>query len=263
MTTKFTRTQLGLGIATLGISLMAPLAVQAASHTGGAPMAASAAASMEKSADRMGSSDRARMKDWTNDKDMLQKDLKLGESKAYYTKALADRGFQITSVNTDKPSELEYEIVKNGRSYEVQFDFDKGGKATKIDVSTNMWRTAATKAALAGGTVPVATTYAKGNETYSDRMRMKTWNGEKDHLQKMLAVGHDKAWYAAELKKLGYQVTSINDNEKDYVEYEIVKGEDTYEVQIDMANNMGKKVDVTTNMWQSEATEKALAQHKR
>jgi len=30
-----------------------------------------------------------------------------------------------------------------------------------------------------------------------------------------------------------------------------------------MANNMGKKVDVTTNMWQSEATEKALAHNKR
>ena len=94
-------------------------------------------------------------------------------------------------------------------------------------------------------------------------VRMKTWSGEKDKLQKMLAVGHDKAWYAAELKKMGYQVTSVNENEKDYVEYEIVKGDETYEVQIDMANNMGKKVDVTTNMWQSEATEKALAQHKR
>ena len=211
----------------------------------------------------MSSSDRSRMKDWTMDKDVLQKDMKLGESKAFYTKALADRGFQITSVNTDKPTEAEYEIVKNGRSYEVQFDFDKAGKASKIDVSTNMWRTDATKSALAGKTVPVATAYSKGNETYSDRMRMKTWTGEKDKLQKMLAVGHDKAWYAAELKKLGYQVTSVNESEKDYLEYEIVKGEDTYEVQIDMANNKGKKVDVTTNQWQSEATEKALAQQKR
>jgi len=218
---------------------------------------------MDRSADRMSSSDRSRMKDWTMDKDVLQKDMKLGESKAFYTKALADRGFQITSVNTDKPTEAEYEIVKNGRSYEVQFDFDKAGKASKIDVSTNMWRTDATKSALAGKTVPVATAYSKGNETYSDRMRMKTWTGEKDKLQKMLAVGHDKAWYAAELKKLGYQVTSVNESEKDYLEYEIVKGEDTYEVQIDMANNKGKKVDVTTNQWQSEATEKALAQQKR
>ncbi len=263
MQDKSSRTQLVLGIAALGLSLMSPVAVQAASHAGGAPMAASSAAPMAKTADRMGSSDRAHMKDWTNDKDMLQKDLKLGESKAYYNKALADRGYQITSVNTDKPSEVEYEVVKNGHSYEVQFDFDKAGKASKIDVSTNMWRTAATKAAMAGGTVAGTTAYVKGNEAYSDRMRMKTWNGEKDRLQKTLATGHDKAWYAAELKKLGYQVTSVNENEKDYLEYEIVKGEDTYEVQIDMANNMGKKVDVTTNVWQAEATEKALGQTKR
>lgn len=255
MIKTITRTQLGLGIAALSISLMTPLAVQAASHAGGAPMGTPA--------EKMSTSDRARMKDWSTEKDMLQKDMKLGESKAYYTKALADRGFLITSVNTDKPTELEYEVVKNGRSYEVQFDFDKAGKANKIDVSTNVWRTEATKAAMAGKTVPVATAYSKGNEAYSDRARMKTWSGEKDKLQKMLAVGHDKAWYAAELKKLGYQVTSVNENEKDYVEYEVVKGDETYEVQIDMANNMGKKVDVTTNMWQSEATEKALAQHKR
>jgi len=126
-----------------------------------------------------------------------------------------------------------------------------------------MWRTDATKAAMAGKTVPAATAYVKGNETYSDRNRMKNWTGEKERLEKALAAGKDKNWYAGELKKLGYQVTSVNDREKDYVEYEIVKGSETYEVQIDFDNTIGKKVDVTTNMWQSDATEKALANAKR
>ena len=266
MTTNFKRTELALRIAALSFCLMAPLAAQAATHSGGSnnqAMSDKTTANPAMNNDRMGSSDRMRMKDWTNDKEMLQKQLKMGESKAYYSKALADQGFQITSVNTDKPSEVEYEIVKNGRSYELQLAFDNAGKASKADVSTNMWRTDATKAAMSGKTVAAATGYVKGNENYSDRARMKNWTGEKERLEKALAVGKDNKWYAAEFKKLGYQVTSVNDREKDYVEYEIVKGNETYEVQIDFNNMLGKKVDVTTNMWQSEATEKALANAKR
>ena len=265
MTTKFHNAQLGLGIAALTFGLMAPLGAHAAAHTGDAktPAMSDKAAKPAAVNDRMDSSDRMRMKDWTNDKEMLQKQLKMGEQRAYYLKAVTDQGFQITSVNTDKPSEVEYEIVKNGRSYEMQLDFDNAGRASKVDVSTNMWRTDATKAAMAGKTVPGATTYVKGNESYSDRSRMKNWTGEKERLEKALAAGKDKNWYAGELKKLGYQVTSVNDREKDYVEYEIVKGGETYEVQIDFDNTIGKKVDVTTNMWQSEATEKALANAKR
>ena len=243
-------------LAALGVCLCAPLAVQAATH--GSPTMVN-----KPSGDRMNHSDRMQMKAWGVDKDALQKELKLGESKGFYTKALTDRGFLITSVNTDKPDAAEYEVVKNGRSYEVQLDFDNAGKATKIDITTNMWRTDATKSALAGQTVPVATAYVKGNEAFSDRARMKAWTGEKDKLEKTLATGHDKGWYSNELKKLGYQVTSVNDREKDYVEYEVVKGSDSYEVQIDFEGNKAKKVDVTTNAWQSEATEKALAGAKR
>lgn len=265
MTTNFQRTKLGLGIAALSYGLIAPLAAQAAANTAGGnnPAMAEQTANPAINNDRMGSSDRMRMKDWTSDKEMLQKQLKMGESKAYYLKALKDQGFQITSINSEKPSEVEYEVVKNGRSYEVQLDFDNAGKASKVDVSTNMWRTDATKAAMRGKTVPAASGYVKGNETYSDRVRMKSWTGEKERLEKALAVGKDKNWYAGELKKLGYQVTSVNDREKNYVEYEIVKGGETYEVQIDFDNTIGKKVDVTTNMWQSDATEKALANAKR
>jgi peptidoglycan hydrolase-like protein with peptidoglycan-binding domain len=37
-----------------------------------------------------------------------------------------------------------------------------------------------------------------------------------------------------------------------------VKGDDTYEVQIDMANGKATKVDVAPNLWQAEATDRAL-----
>jgi hypothetical protein len=52
----------------------------------------------------------------------------------------------------------------------------------------------------------------------------------------------------------------VNYDKPDYVEYEVVKGDQSYEVQIDLDKNSGraKKIDVTTNMWQAEATERAL-----
>jgi hypothetical protein len=58
---------------------------------------------------------------------------------------------------------------------------------------------------------------------------------------------------------MGYKVTAVNDRDKDYVEYEIVKGENSYEVQIDLdpRTGMSRKVDVTSNLWEAEATDKA------
>ena len=209
--------------------------------------------------DRLMYSDRSQLQGWNDEKTKLEQALRVGEGRQTYLKTLRDRGYLVTSINEDKADYLEYEVVKDGRSYEVQIDLDNAvGK--KIDVTTNMWRADATKAAMRGGkTVGDDIRYVPTNVTYSDRARMKNWGGEKERLEKALGTGHDKGWYAAELRKMGYQVTSTNDAEKDYVEYEIVKGDNTYEVQIDFENGKSKKVDVTTNMWQSDATDKALA----
>lgn len=94
-------------------------------------------------------SDRDRMKSSKNDEDKLEQVLKTGEEKAFYRRELEKMGWQITSVNYDKPDYLEYEIVKGDRSYEVQIDFDKNShKASKVDVAANAWKTDATKKAL-------------------------------------------------------------------------------------------------------------------
>jgi hypothetical protein len=47
--------------------------------------------------------------------------------------------------------------------------------------------------------------------------------------------------------------------EENYVELEVVKGRDTCEVQMDLDDaGKARKVDVTSNMWQAEATDKSL-----
>lgn len=59
---------------------------------------------------------------------------------------------------------------------------------------------------------------------------------------------------------MGWKVTSVNSDKPDYAEWEIVKGDQSYEVQLDFDKTTRKatKIDVTTNMWQAEATERAL-----
>ena len=95
---------------------------------------------------------------------------------------------------------------------------------------------------------------------HSDRDQMKATSGDKDALEKALKVGQGKDFYRQELQKMGYVITSVNHDKADYLEYEIVKGTDSYEVQIDFDSKTAKakKVDVTANAWKHEATERAL-----
>ncbi len=265
---KTPTTRIGFAIATLGAALLVPFGAHAADTK---PMAADKSAMPATTTappnvayTGPAYSDRAQMGAWNNDKDMLKKELVKGHDRAWYTKSLADHGYQITSVNVDKATEVEYEVVKGKQTYEVKIDFDKADAMAKdVDVNSNLWRADATKRAMAGNTVPTATAYSKGNEAYSDRTYAKSYGNEKDRLEKMLGTGHDRGYYLAELKKLGYQVTSTNDDKKDYVEYEVVKGANSYEVQIDFDNGKSSKVDVATNMWKADGTEKALDAKKR
>ena len=86
------------------------------------------------------------------------------------------------------------------------------------------------------------------------------WNQGQAELQKQLAPGAPAADYRKKIEGLGYQVTSTNYNNPDYLEYELVKGDQTWEVQIDVdkATKKATKVDVTTNTWKTDATERAL-----
>lgn len=213
--------------------------------------------------DRARYSDRDRMRSSKDEEDRLEKALKTGEDKNFYRKELEKLGWQITSVNYDKPDYLEYEIVKGEDSYEVQIDFDKG-KSTKVDVAMNVWRTDATDNALRSRKkvdYPKKTT--ENPARYSDRDRMKSSKDEEDKLEAALKTGEDKEFYRRELEKMGWKVTSVNYDKPDYVEYEIVKGDQSYEVQIDLdKNRKASKVDVAANAWKADATKKALNQRQ-
>jgi len=241
------------------------LCMAIASSQAGTAAATVDGAMVKKSADTkapaLAYSDRAKMKSYDNERKALQAQLTPGKDAAFYRSKLGDLGFLVTAVNDSEPDYVEYEVVKGGSSYEVQIDIDKANrKATKVEVAMNIWRADATKAALRGDEFKPATT-----ADFSDRMYMKGWSDEKKALEVALGTGHDKGYYAKKLGDLGYAVTATNDREADHLEYEIVKGQRTYEVQIDFDKAMQKasSVDVTTNLWHADATDKALSSARR
>jgi uncharacterized protein YmfQ (DUF2313 family) len=229
-----------------------------------APLLAADSAVKKGATDQSRYSDRELRKNYEDEQQKLEQALKAGQDKNFYRRELEKMGYQITSINYDKADYVEYEIVKGNNSYEAQLDFDKSGKATKIDIAPNLWRTDSTKAALRGKKVSAPKGAIANPERYSDRDRRKAYDSEEEKLEKTLKTGETKQTYRSQLEKMGYKITSVNADKPDYVEYEIVKGNDTYEVQIDFDKNSGKatKVDVTSNLWQADATDKALSQRR-
>ena len=89
------------------------------------------------------------------------------------------------------------------------------------------------------------------------------WQQGQTELQQALTKGQDRGFFDTKLRELGYQITAINYNDEDYLEYEVVKGNQTYEVQIDIDEETKKstEIEIDPNMWKTEATERALARN--
>ena len=195
-----------------------------------------------------------------NDENQLELKLKDVQNRADYAKVLQSNGYRISATNDDEPDYLEYEVVKGNQSYEVQLSFDDGAsKATKIDVASNIWRADSTEKMLNDPQYKNPNAMVVDPDArYSDRHHMQAWTDEKDQLEKVLTPKQTVDAYKQTLKQRGYEITSVNDREADYVEYEIVKGDNSYEVQIDLdpTTKLGKEVDVTSNLWEAESTDR-------
>jgi uncharacterized protein YmfQ (DUF2313 family) len=215
-------------------------------------------------------SERTHKGDWERGKEDLARSLKIGEDKAFYRRELAKLGYQVTSINYDKPDYVEYEVVKGDQTYEIQIDIDKASRrAKKIDVTANLYKADATDRVLKGNKLSDKEKTDQGlfharNSRFSDRDHKSGWEKGKEELVRSLKIGEEKPFYRRELQKMDYQVTSVNADKPEYAEYEIVKGDRTYEIGIDFDKNSHRasKVDVGTNMWRTKETEEALKRNQ-
>ena len=207
--------------------------------------------------------DSLRVGAYGDEKDVLEKMLTGATSVEELRDRLTQAGYIVTSINEESEDELEYEVVKAGHSFEVKAEME-GEALTEIDVDDNLWRAEETKRAMSDASYkPANVMYDEENpRRYSDSQYKENWNQEKEVLEAALPKGKTVDEYQKILQDQGYQITSMNETDSDKVEFEIVKGKQSYEVQFgrDSATKLVDDIDVTTNMWQSKETERALGQ---
>ena len=89
------------------------------------------------------------------------------------------------------------------------------------------------------------------------------WYQGRALLERQLLPGRTPADYRLLLQNRGYTITAENYNAPNFVEYEIVKGNRSYEVQIYLHEPSGRAtaVDVAANVWQTDQTKAALARN--
>ncbi|MEO8740236.1 MAG: hypothetical protein ABI537_11115, partial [Casimicrobiaceae bacterium] len=77
-------------------------------------------------------------------------------------------------------------------------------------------------------------------------------------LEQKLKAGTDRASYKKIIEDNGYRVSAINADKPDYLEYEIVKGTHSLEVQLDFKDGAKRAtgIDVTSNMWRADSTKR-------
>ncbi|MGH7962294.1 MAG: hypothetical protein ACRERD_10810 [Candidatus Binatia bacterium] len=202
---------------------------------------------------------------WEQGQAQLQKALKPGQPAGAYRQKLEEMGYMITSVNYNNDDYLEYEIVKDNQTYEVQIDVsDDTRKATEIDIAQNIWKTDATERALFQTDGDGRDDYmmTRGYQ-YSDRDRSMTDEMVKE--MEALPVGRDKQFYKQELKKRGYEITKVNTDDQDELELEAVKNSRSLALNVDFDEDSGRstEVDASTLWWESEATQRARTEGGR
>jgi hypothetical protein len=90
------------------------------------------------------------------------------------------------------------------------------------------------------------------------------WHQGQADLQKNLPPGQPASVYRKKIEDLGYKVTATDEKKASYEEYELVKGDQTWKVKINVDENTHKatKVNVASNMWKSDETKRELERAK-
>jgi hypothetical protein len=190
---------------------------------------------------------------WDAGQAELQKQLTPGMPAADYRKKIEGMGYKVTSTNYNDEDYLEYELVKDDMTWEVQIDVDDASKkAEKVDVTMNTWKTDATERAL-GRTVASDDKQVYRNP-YSDRDRTSVSRLIKE--LEAMPVGQTKQFYKDELKKQGYEIARINTDDKDALSLEAVKGANSVELNVAFNEDNGKStsVDADSIWFESQAT---------
>jgi hypothetical protein len=201
---------------------------------------------------------------WNQGQADLQKNLPPGQPADVYRQKIEDLGYKVTSTNDKKAGYEEYELVKGDQTWKVKIKVDEDThKATKVNIVSNMWKSAETKRELkreksgarsASTSSTMHSPAANRNNQYSARD-----GATSDQLineLKSLPVDRDKQFYKEALRQHGFDVARIDKDEKDEMELEAVKNGHSVKMDVDFDKDTGKstKIDASSLWAESEAT---------
>lgn len=207
---------------------------------------------------------------WEQGQAELQQALTKGQEPGFFDPQLRALGYEITAVNYNDEDYLEYEVVKENQTYEVQIDIDEDTKkATEVEIDPNVWKTESTERALARNSRMAKATDADLNGQgapygyrYSDRDRSRVEQMVKE--LETLPIGQDKTFYKTELKNRGYEITKVNEDTKETLELEAVKNARSVAVEVTFNEETGQstELDASELWWESDSTEKKREQQE-
>lgn len=195
---------------------------------------------------------------WHQGQADLQKNLPPGQPADIYRKKIEDLGYKVTATNDKKAGYEEYELVKGDQTWKVKINVDESThKATKVNVTSNMWKSATTKEELERAKSTAASTpssSARRKEQYSARDHAT--NDQLISELKSLPVERDKQFYKEALRQHGYDIARIDKDEKDELELEAVKNGHSVKMEVEFNENTGKSTKVeASSLWaESEST---------
>lgn len=207
-------------------------------------------------------SDRRYIDALSAERERLQASLALAETVDNLDELIADDGYKVTAILEQSADVLEYEVVKGIHSFEVSAALNDDGELGNIEVGNNIWRADATDRAMNDDDFEAVATVLEPAiaSRVRDSDRIADWNEEHQILRGMLPAGEPIDTYRQRVEMLGYRLTAINDSAPDSIEMEVVRGNDSFEVQLlkTPGTDQITAVDVTMNIWPARETEQAL-----
>ena len=93
--------------------------------------------------------DSNRLGAWEERRQALETSMPAGRTLEEYKEILRAAGYEITAASDTLPTHADYEIVRDGESYEVQIQRDiTTGRAISVEVEADIWKAEATARAL-------------------------------------------------------------------------------------------------------------------
>jgi len=201
---------------------------------------------------------------WHKGQADLQKNLPPGQPADVYRKKIEDLGYKVTATDDKKAGFEEYELVKGDQTWKVKINVDDSThKATKVNVTSNMWKSDTTKQELerekpvarsTSSSSAMRNTAADRNDQYSARDR--STSDQLINELKSLPVERDKQYYKEALRQRGYDIARVDKDEKDELQVEAVKNGHSVKMDVAFNSDTGKstKVDASSLWAESEST---------